>query len=100
MVIAPGFVTLKLLTPHIQLFGSIENLTDVKYYIYGTNSPATPGVSGPGVSGARTERGQSSGLKPIGSGRRTGRHAHDVLSRRPSRSQVPCSGAAPAFSKI
>ncbi|WP_158922538.1 TonB-dependent receptor [Acidisphaera sp. S103] len=42
----PGFVTLNLsssyqVTPHIQLFGSIENVTDAKYYTYGTFSPTT-----------------------------------------------------------
>ncbi len=42
----PGFVTLNLstsyqLTPHIQLFASIENVTDEKYYTYGTFSPTT-----------------------------------------------------------
>ena len=40
----PGFVSLNLsssyqVTPHIQLFGSIENVTDAKYYTYGTFSP-------------------------------------------------------------
>jgi iron complex outermembrane recepter protein len=42
----PGFVTLNLstsyqLTPHIQLFGSVENVTDSTYYTYGTFSPTT-----------------------------------------------------------
>jgi iron complex outermembrane recepter protein len=42
----PGFVTLNLstsyqLTPHIQFFGSVENVTDTKYYTYGTFSPTT-----------------------------------------------------------
>jgi outer membrane receptor protein involved in Fe transport len=42
----PGFVTLNLstsyqVTPHIQLFGSVENVTDQKYYTYGTFSPTT-----------------------------------------------------------
>ena len=42
----PGFVTLNLstsyqLTPHIQLFASVENVTDAKYYTYGTFSPTT-----------------------------------------------------------
>jgi iron complex outermembrane recepter protein len=42
----PGFVTLNLstsyqLTPRIQLFASVENVTDAKYYTYGTFSPAT-----------------------------------------------------------
>jgi iron complex outermembrane receptor protein len=42
----PGFVTINLsssyqLTPHIQLFGSIENVTDTKYYTYGTFSPTS-----------------------------------------------------------
>ncbi|MEA2772660.1 MAG: iron complex outerrane recepter protein [Acetobacteraceae bacterium] len=42
----PGFVTLNLstsyqLTPHIQLFASAENVTDTKYYTYGTFSPTT-----------------------------------------------------------
>ena len=42
----PGFVTLNLstsyqLTPHIQLFASVENVTDEKYYTFGTFSPTT-----------------------------------------------------------
>jgi iron complex outermembrane recepter protein len=42
----PGFVTLNLstsyqLTPHIQFFASVENVTDSKYYTYGTFSPTT-----------------------------------------------------------
>jgi iron complex outermembrane receptor protein len=42
----PGFVTLNLstsyqLTPHIQFFASVENVTDAKYYTYGTFSPTT-----------------------------------------------------------
>jgi outer membrane receptor protein involved in Fe transport len=42
----PGFITLNLstsyqLTPRIQLFASVENVTDAKYYTYGTFSPAT-----------------------------------------------------------
>ncbi len=42
----PGFVTLNLstsyqVTPHIALFASVENLTDAKYYTYGTFSPTT-----------------------------------------------------------
>jgi outer membrane receptor protein involved in Fe transport len=42
----PGYVTLNFstsyqVTPHIQLFGSVENLTDAKYYTYGTFSPTT-----------------------------------------------------------
>jgi iron complex outermembrane recepter protein len=42
----PGFVTLNLSTsyqvaPHIQLFASVENVTDAKYYTYGTFSPTT-----------------------------------------------------------
>lgn len=42
----PGFITLNLstsyqLTPHIQIFGSLENVTDAKYYTYGTFSPTT-----------------------------------------------------------
>jgi len=40
----PGFVTLNLstsyqVTPHIQFFASVENVTDAKYYTYGTFSP-------------------------------------------------------------
>ena len=40
----PGFVTMNFhtayqLTPRIQLFGSIQNLTDRRYYVYGTFSP-------------------------------------------------------------
>ncbi|MGD0105956.1 MAG: TonB-dependent receptor [Rhodopila sp.] len=40
----PGFVTLNLstsyqITPHIQLFASVDNVTDSKYYTYGTFSP-------------------------------------------------------------
>jgi outer membrane receptor protein involved in Fe transport len=42
----PGFATLNLstsyqLTPHIQFFASVENVTDTKYYTYGTFSPTT-----------------------------------------------------------
>jgi outer membrane receptor protein involved in Fe transport len=42
----PGFVMLNLstsyqLTPHIQLFGAVENVTDAKYNTYGTFSPTT-----------------------------------------------------------
>jgi iron complex outermembrane receptor protein len=42
----PGFITLNLstgyqLTPNIQLFASVENVTDAKYYTYGTFSPTT-----------------------------------------------------------
>jgi outer membrane receptor protein involved in Fe transport len=42
----PGFVTLNLstsyqVTPHIQFFASVENVTDAKYYTYGTFSPTT-----------------------------------------------------------
>jgi outer membrane receptor protein involved in Fe transport len=42
----PGFMTLNLstgyqLTPHIQFFASVENVTDAKYYTYGTFSPTT-----------------------------------------------------------
>jgi outer membrane receptor protein involved in Fe transport len=42
----PGFVTLNLstsyqLTPNIQFFASVENVTDARYYTYGTFSPTT-----------------------------------------------------------
>jgi iron complex outermembrane receptor protein len=42
----PGFVTLNLstsyqLTPRIQFFASVENVTDARYYTYGTFSPTT-----------------------------------------------------------
>ena len=42
----PGFVTLNLstsyqLTPHVTLFASVENVTDAKYYTYGTFSPTS-----------------------------------------------------------
>jgi outer membrane receptor protein involved in Fe transport len=42
----PGFVTLNLstsyqLTPRVQFFASVENVTDAKYYTYGTFSPTT-----------------------------------------------------------
>ena len=42
----PGFVTLNLstsyqFTPRIQVFASAENVTDAKYYTYGTFSPTT-----------------------------------------------------------
>jgi iron complex outermembrane receptor protein len=42
----PGFVTLNLstsyqLTPNIQFFASVENVTDAKYYTFGTFSPTT-----------------------------------------------------------
>ena len=43
---SPAFVTLNLgtsyqLTPHIQLFASVENATDEKYYTFGTFSPTS-----------------------------------------------------------
>jgi iron complex outermembrane receptor protein len=42
----PAFVTLNLstsyqLTPHIQLFAAVDNVTDEKYYTFGTFSPTT-----------------------------------------------------------
>jgi outer membrane receptor protein involved in Fe transport len=42
----PGFVTLNIstsyrLTPHVTLFASVENVTDAKYYTYGTFSPTS-----------------------------------------------------------
>jgi iron complex outermembrane recepter protein len=42
----PGFVTLNLstsyqITPHIQLFAAAENVTDAKYYTFGTFTPTT-----------------------------------------------------------
>jgi outer membrane receptor protein involved in Fe transport len=42
----PGFVTVNLstsyqITPHIQLFAAAENVTDAKYYTFGTFSPTT-----------------------------------------------------------
>ncbi len=42
----PGFVTLNLstsyqLTPTVQFFASVENVTDAKYYAYGTFSPTS-----------------------------------------------------------
>jgi outer membrane receptor protein involved in Fe transport len=42
----PGFVTLNLstsyqLTPRIQFFASVDNVTDASYYTYGTFSPTT-----------------------------------------------------------
>jgi outer membrane receptor protein involved in Fe transport len=42
----PAFVVLNLntswqITPHIQLFGLVQNVTDQKYYAYGTFSPTT-----------------------------------------------------------
>jgi iron complex outermembrane receptor protein len=42
----PGFVTINLstsyqLTPHIQFFGSVENVTARKYYTFGTFSPTS-----------------------------------------------------------
>jgi iron complex outermembrane receptor protein len=42
----PAFVTLNLstsyqITPHIQLFAAAENITDSKYYTFGTFSPTT-----------------------------------------------------------
>ncbi len=55
----PGFVTINLnssyqITPHIQLFGRIENVTDARYYTYGTFSPTNsvflsqaPGAANP-----------------------------------------------------
>jgi iron complex outermembrane recepter protein len=46
MIRDAGFVTLNLstgcqLTPNIQFFTSVENLTDAKYYTYGKFSPTT-----------------------------------------------------------
>lgn len=55
----PGYVRLDLntsyqITPHIQLFGVVENVTNAKYYTYGTFSPTgsvaiaqSPGASNP-----------------------------------------------------
>jgi len=55
----PGFVTLNLhtsyhVTEHIELFGRIENLTDARYYTFGTFSPTSavflsqaPGATNP-----------------------------------------------------
>jgi outer membrane receptor protein involved in Fe transport len=42
----PGFVTLNLstsyqITPHVSLFASVENVTNAKYYTYGTFSPTS-----------------------------------------------------------
>jgi outer membrane receptor protein involved in Fe transport len=42
----PGFITLNLsssyqITPRIQFFASVENVTDAKYYTYGTFSPTS-----------------------------------------------------------
>jgi outer membrane receptor protein involved in Fe transport len=42
----PGFATLNLttsyqITPHIQIFGSVENVTDTKYYTFGTFAPTS-----------------------------------------------------------
>jgi iron complex outermembrane recepter protein len=42
----PAFVTLNLstsyqVTPRVQVFGSIDNVTDARYYTYGTFSPTT-----------------------------------------------------------
>ena len=42
----PGFVTVDLttsyqITPHIQVFGRVENIGDKRYYTYGTFSPTT-----------------------------------------------------------
>ena len=58
----PGFFTMNLhtawqITPHVQLFASVQNALDRRYYVYGTFSPTTFGVS---LSGA--ERHQSAQL--------------------------------------
>jgi outer membrane receptor protein involved in Fe transport len=42
----PGFFTLNLhglyqLTPHVQLFANVQNVTDARYYTYGTFSPTS-----------------------------------------------------------
>lgn len=42
----PGYFTLNLgtsykITPHVEVFGSVENVTDAKYYTYGTFSPTS-----------------------------------------------------------
>jgi outer membrane receptor protein involved in Fe transport len=55
----PSFVTVNIhssyqITPHIEVFGRIENLTDARYYTYGTFSPTSavflsqaPGATNP-----------------------------------------------------
>ena len=52
--VTAGFYTSYQLTPHIQLFGQIQNLGDARYYTYGTFSPTgsvflvqAPGAANP-----------------------------------------------------
>ena len=57
----PGFVTINLnssyqVTPHIQVFARIENVTDARYYTYGTFSPTSAVflVQAPGATNPRS----------------------------------------------
>ena len=57
----PGFVTADFytsyqLTPHIQLFGQIQNIGDARYYTYGTFSPTSSVflVQAPGATNPRS----------------------------------------------
>jgi outer membrane receptor protein involved in Fe transport len=57
----PGFVTLNVrtsyqVTDHIQLFGRIENVTNARYYTYGTFSPTSAVflAQAPGATNARS----------------------------------------------
>ncbi|WP_428486398.1 TonB-dependent receptor [Rhodopila sp.] len=71
----PGFVTLNLstsyqFTPHIQLFASAENVTNAKYYTYGTFSPTTavflapaPNATNPRAYSPATPVGAFGGLR-------------------------------------
>ena len=76
----PAFFTLNLsssyqVTPHVQLFASVENVTNEKYYTFGTFSPTFVGVY---FAGAKCD--QSTRLQPRGSGRRLRWLAHHVLT--------------------
>ena len=75
----PGFVTLNLstsyqLTPHVQFFASVENVTDAKYYTYRHVLADHVGVS---CAGAECD--QSACLQPGGADRRLWWGAHHVL---------------------
>ena len=75
----PAFFTLNLsssyqVTPHVQLFASVENVTNEKYYTFGTFSPTT-GV----FPGAGAECDEPAGVQPCGSGRGLRRRAHHIL---------------------
>ncbi len=76
----PAFFTLNLstsyqVTPHIQLFASVENVTNEKYYTFGTFSPTTSVflAQAPNATNPRAY----SPAAPVG---RLRRRAHHVLT--------------------